>query len=125
MKMKSANGGSIEIKYGSSGEVVDVRREEEKEKSETQQRVKAEIVTKNGDVYTNVHTIVVCAGWRSKEIARMCGDGDIPLIAERGYSVEFPDTEQVSPSKLLTRATCFNEVASSSLRCSPASASPV
>lgn len=107
MKMKSANGGSIEIKCGSSGEVVDVRREEEKEKSETQQRVKAEIVTKNGDVYTNVHTIVVCAGWRSKEIARMCGDGDIPLIAERGYSVEFPDTEQVSPSKLLTRATCF------------------
>ena len=63
--------------------------------------------TKNSDVYTNVHTIVVCAGWRSKEIARMCGDGDIPLIAERGYSVEFPDTEQVSPSKLLTRATCF------------------
>ena len=37
----------------------------------------------------------------------MCGDGDIPLIAERGYSVEFSDTEQVSPSKLLTRATCF------------------
>ena len=43
MKMKSANGGSIEIKCGSSGEVVDVRREE-KEKSETQQHVKAEIV---------------------------------------------------------------------------------
>ena len=120
MKMKSANGGSIEIKCGSSGEVVDVRREGE-EKSETQQRVKAEIVTKNGGVYTNVHTIVVCAGGNSKEIARMCGDGDIPLIAERGYSVEFPDTEQVSPSKLLTRRRVSNEVASSSLRCSPTS----
>jgi D-amino-acid dehydrogenase len=37
----------------------------------------------------------------------MCGDGDIPLIAERGYSIEFSDTDQASPSELLTRATCF------------------
>jgi len=100
LKMKGPSGGSVVIKAGSSGEVVDVRGEQQNDE-------KAEIVTKSGDVYTNVHTIVVCSGWRSKEIAKMCGDGDIPLIAERGYSVEFSDTEQVSPSKLLTRATCF------------------
>ena len=100
LKMKGPSGSSVVIKAGSSGEVVDVRGEQQNDE-------KAEIVTKSGDVYTNVHTIVVCSGWRSKEIAKMCGDGDIPLIAERGYSVEFSDTEQVSPSKLLTRATCF------------------
>ena len=114
MKMKGPNGGSVVIKSGVSGEVVEVRKEQNLAQNEelmgrnnANDEAKAEIVTKNGDVYTNVHTIVVCAGWRSKEIARMCGDGDIPLIAERGYSIEFSDTDQASPSELLTRATCF------------------
>lgn len=96
--------GTIDIKSGDSGNVIGIR-------SSVQDKTVAEIVTQNGDVYQQVDEIVVCAGWQSKEIAIMCGDGNIPLIAERGYGIEFTDDaskDTLKPfSQLLTRATCF------------------